>query len=101
MVCPECGERLYRSHSRNFKESITKKLTSYKTYRCHNCEWRGMIAPAKANDYGERKRLIVFWLAGLIVALLIGVYAVSDLYSTQQPGPANNGLKNSSRPIGH
>lgn len=94
MVCPECGERLYRSHSRNFQESITKKLTKYKTFRCHECDWRGMIAPAKVNDFGGRKRIIMVWVAGLIAALLIGVYAVSDLRSSQQPPvPAINPVR--------
>lgn len=82
MDCPECGKRLHRSRSRNFKESVIKMATSYKTYRCGDCGWRGMAAPAKGSPREGRLRAVLFWIAGLVIAIIIGVYAVYDLQST-------------------
>jgi hypothetical protein len=85
MVCPECGEYLHRSHSRNFRESLVKTVTSYKTYRCSECGWRGLAAPVKSSVKGGRLKTILFWVAGLIIALIIGIFAVYDLQSSVIP----------------
>lgn len=42
--CPACGDfALYRSRARNFKESLRKRLTHRRPYRCHHCGWRGWM----------------------------------------------------------
>lgn len=44
-VCPKCGEpSLYRSRSRSLGETIKKKLTFKRPYRCHKCGWRGWLS---------------------------------------------------------
>ncbi len=85
MVCPQCGEHLHRSHSRNFSESFIKKITSYKSYRCSECGWRGMVAPVNSSAKGGRWRSVLMWVVGLIIALMIGIYAVYDLQSSVIP----------------
>jgi hypothetical protein len=42
--CPSCGEfSLHRSHARNMAESLRKKLSSKRIFRCHECDWRGWV----------------------------------------------------------
>ncbi len=44
MSCPKCGEFvLYRSRARTLGESLKKRLTSKRPYRCHRCGWRGWL----------------------------------------------------------
>ncbi len=85
MDCPDCGGNAHRSHSRNFKESAIKTVSSYKTYRCAECGWRGMAAPVKKINIGARIKSILFWLAGLIIALIVGFLAIYDLQSGFSP----------------
>lgn len=43
-ACPKCGEfSLYRSRARTFRESLKKKFTSKRPFRCHRCGWRGWL----------------------------------------------------------
>lgn len=79
MVCPQCGSRAHRSHSRNFRETAVKSVTSYKTYRCTDCGWRGMLARDKKNSAPVEWRITLIWLAGIVTALLIGLYAAKVL----------------------
>ncbi len=42
--CPKCGEfALYRSRARTIGESIMKKLSRKRPFRCHRCGWRGWL----------------------------------------------------------
>jgi uncharacterized protein with PIN domain len=42
--CPGCGEAsLFRSRSRGFNESVKKRFTNKRLYRCHRCGWRGWL----------------------------------------------------------
>jgi len=44
-TCTKCGEpSLYRSRSRSLGETIKKKLTIKRPYRCHKCGWRGWLS---------------------------------------------------------
>jgi hypothetical protein len=74
MVCPQCGENLHRSRSRNFRESAIKSVTPYKTYRCSDCGWRGMIVPPKSTSDKISWRIRLVWIVGVVTALLIGLY---------------------------
>jgi len=85
MICPMCGENIHRSHSRGYRERLIKKITEYKTYRCSKCGWRGMAAPSKIQNKRGLLRTVIFWIAGVILALLIGVYAVYDLRAIAVP----------------
>ena len=79
MVCPQCGDRVHRSHSRNFRETAIKSVSPYKTYRCTDCGWRGMVAPKKNVPTATKWRITLVWIAGVVTALLIGLYAVRIL----------------------
>jgi predicted RNA-binding Zn-ribbon protein involved in translation (DUF1610 family) len=42
--CPRCLEQsLYRSRHRGAWESLKRKLTGRRVYRCHKCGWRGWL----------------------------------------------------------
>ena len=44
-ACPKCGEHaLYRSRSRGVSETLRKKMTNRRPYRCHRCGWRGWLS---------------------------------------------------------
>ena len=79
MVCPQCGDYVHRSHSRNFRESAIKAVTPYKTYRCGDCGWRGMVAPKKKGNATNTWRITFVWILGLVTALLIGLYTARIL----------------------
>jgi len=79
MVCPQCGEFVHRSHSRNFRESAIKSVTAYKTYRCGDCGWRGMVAPKKKGSASIAWRIVMVWIVGVVTALLIGLYTARIL----------------------
>ena len=79
MVCPQCGTHVYRSHSRNFRETAIKSVTPYKTYRCSDCGWRGMIAPKKRVNAVTVWRITLIWIVGVVTALLIGLYTAKIL----------------------
>ncbi len=45
LACPKCAEQtLYRSRSRGLGETLRKKLTNRRPYRCHRCGWRGWLS---------------------------------------------------------
>ena len=72
MPCPQCGEYdLYRSRSRNIAEKIIKKLLPYKTYRCHNCNWRGWINKHKMGGKKFLMKTILFYAIIFIITLIV------------------------------
>lgn len=80
MLCPRCGGHTYRSHTRGFNEKLVKTLTSYKTYRCHDCDWRGWLRKIEAS---ERRchwlRTIIGVLVTLLITTLLALYVVDKL----------------------
>ena len=46
-TCPVCGsKRVVRSRTRLGLESVRRKLTTRRPYRCFNCKWRGWVDDA-------------------------------------------------------
>jgi DNA-directed RNA polymerase subunit RPC12/RpoP len=82
MVCPQCGSRAHRSHSRNFRETAVKSITPYKVYRCGDCGWRGMLARKKQDSTTVKRISMLIWLAGIITAMLISLF-VARLFTTR------------------
>ena len=82
MVCPQCGSRAHRSHSRNMRETAVKSITPYKVYRCGDCGWRGMLARKKQDSAPAKKLSTLIVLAGIITAMLISVF-VARLFATK------------------
>ena len=94
MVCPNCGEIAYRSHSRNFRESMIKRVSPMRPYRCHDCGWRGYGAQTKKRFFRVNRMTILVWIAGVLLAIVIG-YSGSFLNLGGRPGnpptPATSG----------
>ena len=45
--CPVCGSsRIVRSRTRLGLESVRRRLTTRRPYRCFNCKWRGWVDEA-------------------------------------------------------
>jgi hypothetical protein len=82
MVCPHCGEQTYRSRSRNFRESLIKRVTPFRQYRCHECGWRGMAGSIKLPRINQK--VVYIWVAGVLIAIAIGMFGSSIL---SDPGP--------------
>jgi predicted RNA-binding Zn-ribbon protein involved in translation (DUF1610 family) len=69
--CPRCGEyNLYRSHSKNILERAVKNILPLKTYRCHNCNWRGWLNKKRRQKKATLKSLL-FYAAVAVAALII------------------------------
>ncbi|HKP87931.1 MAG TPA: hypothetical protein VJZ26_17645 [Blastocatellia bacterium] len=79
LFCPECGERVHRSHSRGFKEKLFKAVTSYRTYRCRDCGWRGWFGKSNALMRRSTLRTIISVLLTLLITTLIALYIVEKL----------------------
>jgi uncharacterized protein with PIN domain len=80
-LCDKCGGVLYRSRSRSFVEKLIKLTTRYRTYRCHECNWRGWIVSKPAPMTQTRRRAIaraVFGFA-LAVAATISVLLIARI----------------------
>jgi predicted RNA-binding Zn-ribbon protein involved in translation (DUF1610 family) len=82
LFCPECGERVYRSHSRGLREKLFKALTSYRAYRCRDCGWRGWFGKSNALIRRSTLRTIISVLLTLIITTLIALYIVERLSPT-------------------
>ena len=94
MLCPHCGEQTYRSRSRNFRESLIKRITPFRQYRCHKCGWRGMagvINPPRIN-----KKALYIWVVGVLLALAIGMFG-STIVSDRRPGKSSSPSVNGGR----
>jgi DNA-directed RNA polymerase subunit RPC12/RpoP len=79
LFCLECGERIHRSHSRGFKEKLFKAITSYRTYRCPDCGWRGWFGHGNAFMRRSTLRTIISVLLTLLITALIAFYVVEKL----------------------
>ncbi len=79
MVCPDCGEPAYRSHSRNLREAFIKRVTPLKPYRCHECGWRGFAAPTKIKIPRPDGKTVFIWIAGVLFAVAIGFFGAGVL----------------------
>lgn len=80
MLCPQCGELTHRSHTRGLGEKVVKALTSHKTYRCHDCGWRGWLRTG--GDPVKRRqalRTIISVLVTLLITTLLALYVVEKL----------------------
>jgi predicted RNA-binding Zn-ribbon protein involved in translation (DUF1610 family) len=79
MLCPQCGEHTHRSHTRGFREKLVKALTSHKTYRCHECGWRGWLRTADSSKRRHTLRTIISVLVTLLITTLLALYVIEKL----------------------
>lgn len=79
MLCPQCGGRTHRSHTRGFGEKLVKALTSHKTYRCHECGWRGWLRTGDPAKRRHALRTIISVLVTLLITTLLALYVVEKL----------------------
>lgn len=79
LLCPQCGGRTHRSHTRGFNEKLVKALTSYKTYRCHECGWRGWLRSSDPSQRRHAVRTIISVLVTLLITTLLALYVVEKL----------------------
>ena len=63
-ACPVCGSRrIVRSRTRVGLESVRRKLTTKRPYRCFNCKWRGWLDDAAPPSQGDDADLPPEWIA--------------------------------------
>jgi len=79
MLCPQCGAYAHRSHTRGVGEKLVKALTSHKTYRCHECSWRGWLRTGDLSKRRHTLRTIIGVLLTLFVTTLLALYVVEKL----------------------
>jgi transposase-like protein len=79
MLCPLCGGYTHRSHTRGFREKLVKGLTSHKTYRCHECGWRGWLRAGDSPNRRNLLRTIISVLLTLLITTLLALYVVDKL----------------------
>jgi transposase-like protein len=84
MLCPLCGGCTHRSHTRGFREKLVKGLTSHKTYRCHECGWRGWLPAGDSPNRRNTLRTIISVLITLLITTLLALFVVEKL-STPSP----------------
>ncbi len=70
--CPKCGQyKLSRSRSKNMIEKCLKMILPMKTYRCHDCRWRGWIGNRKINQKMSFRKAFLFYSAVILISLII------------------------------
>ncbi len=79
ILCPQCGGRTHKSHARGFNERLIKALTSHKTYRCHECGWRGWLRRVDSPKPRHSLRTIISILVTLLITTLLALYVVEKL----------------------
>jgi predicted RNA-binding Zn-ribbon protein involved in translation (DUF1610 family) len=86
-LCPECGASTHRSHARGLKEKLIRTFSFYKTYRCHECGWRGWFGKSHTNTTARKNRLrtIISLLITLLITLLLALYLIDKM--TTPPAP--------------
>jgi len=86
-ICPLCGGLIHRSHTRGFREKLVKALTSHKTYRCHECGWRGWLRIGAKAKSRHVLRTIISVLVTLLITTLLALYVVEKIgLSATNPG---------------
>jgi hypothetical protein len=74
LACPRCGvEKLRRLRARGL-ERIFRTLSSYRKYRCSDCEWRGWLPTGEGPWLGIFKRAVRAILL-LVIIILTAVTA--------------------------
>ncbi len=70
--CPKCEAnfQLKKSRSRSIWETIVKNTTFYKTYRCKECGWRGMISTIRFANNAFLGIIVYGFLLALLVFLI-------------------------------
>jgi transposase-like protein len=79
MLCPQCGGHTHRSHTRGFGEKLVRALSSHKTYRCHECGWRGWLRTGDPTKRRHPLRTIIGVLVTLLITTLLALYVVEKL----------------------
>jgi predicted RNA-binding Zn-ribbon protein involved in translation (DUF1610 family) len=72
--CPSCFSEgsIYRSHSRNRKEKLVKRITFLRIYKCKKCGWRGYRSTAVFTLKSIRNLLIYIGIA-IIIAIIVRI----------------------------
>lgn len=70
--CPDCktAGSLRNSRSRSFFETVVKKITFFKIYRCRQCGWRGYKSTL-AFTFASFKILLLYFLIALICGFAV------------------------------
>jgi predicted RNA-binding Zn-ribbon protein involved in translation (DUF1610 family) len=70
--CPSCFATgtIYRSHSRNWRERVVKRISFLKLYRCKQCGWRGYRSTAVLT-VKSIQALLIYIGAAIIIALIV------------------------------
>ena len=90
VVCPNCGNKTHRSHSRGIMERFRKRFGAARFYRCSHCGWRGRMQPEEASVPTNRRLTFLIWGAGVLLALALAYYFVGRMNSSIQPPPTTD-----------
>lgn len=71
VACPDCGGRIHRSHTRGLNEKLVKTFTPYRTFRCHECGWRGWLTKSDTLLKPETRRAIIQSVISLLATVIL------------------------------
>ena len=84
-VCPKCSRSLFKSHTRGRLETLIKRFTNYRPYRCPQCSWRGFL-PKRAERVSMGARRLTYLAIGAVVAI-VGLIVVLHFVNQVEYGP--------------
>jgi hypothetical protein len=72
--CPSCFSEgsVYRSHSRNWKEKLIKRITYFRIYKCKKCGWRDYRSTVEFTLKSIQNLLMYIGIA-IIIALIVRI----------------------------
>ena len=80
--CPQCGApNIKRSRARGL-ERLFKRLSSYRSYRCSGCKWRGWLNTGEnpwPGIFKKSKRAILFLATVLLIA--VAAWLIAETFS--------------------
>ncbi|HJQ68491.1 MAG TPA: hypothetical protein VKA70_05950 [Blastocatellia bacterium] len=71
LPCPDCGGHIHRSHTRGFNERLVRSLTPYRTYRCHECGWRGWLTKSNSILRPQTRRALIQTGISLLATIIL------------------------------
>ena len=69
--CPKCGNEAHRSHTRGLFERLAKITTTYRAYRCLECNWRGLLGTQRPASKSEPRRKLIIAIALILTTVLV------------------------------
>jgi hypothetical protein len=94
MICPDCYAHVRPASRLSVREKLIGYLTPYRTYRCDECRWRGVLTNFGSSTRQHFKQSTLGWLIGIVLALGIAWFVADEMQAHNlKPSAASAEMK--------